>query len=50
MTLQELSEAIGAFLPNASFGDDLDGQLVIYTNLKFDEDENLVDMDEMEEQ
>lgn len=38
MTLQELSNAIGAIIPNAEIGDDLDGQIVIYTGLKFAND------------
>jgi hypothetical protein len=33
-TYAELVAAIAAILPNASFGEDNDGQLVIYTDLK----------------
>ena len=32
MTFDELSRAILAILPNASIDEDLDGQIVIYTN------------------
>ena len=33
MTYNELVAKIQAVLPEASFGEDLDGQVVIYTNL-----------------
>lgn len=33
MTYDELVKAVLGILPNATFGDDNDGQLVIYTDL-----------------
>lgn len=50
-TYSSLVAAIAAVLPNASFGEDNDGQLVVYTNLKQisgDDDAELVDMDDAE--
>jgi len=45
MTFDELMRAILNILPNAQSGDDNDGQIVIYTNKKFDSDgETLVEM------
>lgn len=33
MTFTQLEAAIRQFLPNASFGEDMDGQLIIYTDM-----------------
>jgi len=44
MKLQELAEKIGEFLPNAIFGEDMDGELVIHTNMTV-KDGLLIDMD-----
>jgi hypothetical protein len=47
MTWEELIEEINKLLPGATFGDDNEGQIIIYTNLKVDHDnEHLVDMDD----
>ncbi len=40
-TLQELLDAVWKVLPNATFGEDLDGQLVIYTDLKVNRGDTL---------
>ncbi len=34
MTYSELVRAISAILPDATFGEDNEGQLVVYTNLQ----------------
>ena len=44
-TYAELVNLIAAILPNASFGEDNEGQLVIYTNLSEDRDGNLVEFE-----
>ena len=43
-TTDELLRALLAILPNASIGEDLDGQIVVYTNLQEAKD-GLKDMD-----
>lgn len=43
MTMNELLSRIQEILPNASVGEDNDGQIVIYTNL-VEANESLVDM------
>jgi hypothetical protein len=50
MNLEELEEALEEFLP-AGFAIETNskGQLVIYTNLKQDEDGELISMDDTEE-
>lgn len=46
MTFDDLMREILAILPNATAGEDNDGQVVIYTNLKsVSSDGHLVDMD-----
>lgn len=42
MTLNELIKAIAPFLPELTFGEECDGQLIIYTNLREDDNGNLV--------
>ena len=44
MTFNELYAAITKILPNATLGEDLQGQIVVYTNLS-ERDEKLVDID-----
>ena len=44
MTFQELRNAISPILPKCQLGEDNDGQVVVYTNLK-EENGELVDMD-----
>ena len=46
ITWEELVEEINKLLPRASFGNDNEGQIIIYTNLTNDDNYNLVDMDE----
>lgn len=46
MDFAELHDRIIAVLPEATFGEDNDGQLVIYTNLMETEDETLVSLDD----
>ena len=41
-TIQDLMNEIGKHLPNATFGEDLDGQLVIYTDMVIDASDNLI--------
>ena len=41
MTLTELADMMYGILPEATFGEDNDGQLIIYTNLLL-QDNNLV--------
>jgi hypothetical protein len=43
MTYKELCDKIMAIIPTASFGEDNDGQIIIYTNMKGNN--TLVDMD-----
>lgn len=43
-TFNELLTQVLSIIPNASVGEDNDGQLVIYTNLTEDEDGNLSEM------
>jgi len=45
ITWEELVEEINKLLPRASFGNDNEGQIIIYTNLTNDDNYNLVDMD-----
>jgi len=40
-TYAELVRLISAILPDASFDEDLEGQLIIYTNLRETQDGNL---------
>lgn len=42
--LDALRDAVMAILPNASFGEENDGQVIIYTNLKWEPDGKLTDM------
>lgn len=44
-TFGELVDVICEILPNATFGDDNDGQLIIYTNLHISNDDSLDNMD-----
>lgn len=46
MTLQELMNAIGTILPEATLEEDEDGQIVINTNLRETTEQKLVSMDE----
>lgn len=43
--LDDLMRAILTLIPGAEFGDDNDGQIVIYTNLTVDENDSLVSFD-----
>lgn len=43
-TFNELLTQVLSIIPNASVGEDNDGQLIIYTNLTEDEDGNLSEM------
>lgn len=48
MTIEDLMRFILEILPNATVGEDNDGQVVVYTNLKsVSSDGHLVDMDEV---
>lgn len=50
MTYQQLVRAIAKILPNATLGEDNDGQLIVYTNLSEVENEDeLVDFDSTED-
>jgi len=49
-TLTELAKLIGDILPEATFGEDNEGQLVIYTNLAVMADDTLAVMPDEEEQ
>jgi len=44
MTIKELMAKLDPILPQCELGEDLDGQVVVYTNLKVNGDE-LVDLD-----
>lgn len=46
MTLNEMLNIIRQVLPNASVGEDNDGQVVIYTDKRLDSQENLVPIEE----
>jgi hypothetical protein len=46
MTLNEMLNIIRQALPNASVGEDNDGQVVIYTDKRLDSQENLVPIEE----
>jgi hypothetical protein len=46
VTYAELIDRISEILPGATVGEDLDGQLVIYTDLRLLDDDTLVDMSE----
>jgi len=48
VTYAELVNRIAEILPGATFGEDLDGQLVIYTDLMVVDDEVLLEMSEIE--
>jgi hypothetical protein len=50
MKMHELMERISAVLPNASLGEDNDGQIIINTNLRAGKGDFLVDMDEETEE
>ena len=43
MTHRELEERIGAIIPGAQFETDLDGQIIIYTGLTYNERSGEVD-------
>lgn len=45
-TTDDLMRAILAILPKASFGDDNDGQIIVYTNFTQDDNGQIKDMDE----
>jgi hypothetical protein len=47
--LQELTEYLGEYLPEATVGEDNDGQIVIYTNLYERDDWTLAYFDEEED-
>ena len=49
ITWEELVEEINKLLPHATFGQDNDRQIIIYTNLTVDDNYNLVDMEEEEQ-
>lgn len=44
MTYAELAALVASVLPNAQLGEDLDGQLVIYTNYRLLEDDTVVEL------
>jgi len=49
MTYTQLAKAIHALLPDATFGEDVDGQLIIFTKMKQanpSDDEDLVTFDD----
>lgn len=45
-TFGELHASIMSILPNASFGDDNDGQIIIYTNMQEIGDSLISDIDD----
>ncbi len=47
MTDNEFMQKVLAAFPNAEVGDDNEGQLVIYTNLCYDADGNVIEMEEL---
>lgn len=59
VTMQRFMDVLGRFLPNATIGDDMDGQVIIYTNLELvgphtdptipEGEFHLIDMDEIAE-
>lgn len=49
MTYVELAQAIAAILPNATFGEDNDGQIVVYTNLRQTESDDNAPLTEFED-
>ncbi len=49
MTFQELMDKITRILPDATFDEDLDGQVIIYTDLSEKQDGQLEPFDPMEE-
>jgi len=49
MIFQELIDALNQILPKSQLGEDNDGQIVVYTNLKEQENGELVDMDDDKE-
>lgn len=49
MQYAELCEKVGAILPTVTYGEDLEGQLVIYTDLKVDTNGKLVPLPSYEE-
>ena len=44
MTPSELYDAINKILPNAIFDEDTSGEVIIATGFKFDENNNLVEV------
>lgn len=42
----ELTSAITRLLPSSSFGEDNDGQIIIYTNKRLDESDALIEMED----
>ena len=46
MTEQEMLEKVLSIFPNASMGEDNDGQLVIYTDMRIAEDSTIEAMEE----
>ena len=46
MTFDQLVTAITRVLPECSFGEDLDGQIIVYTNKQLDESDALVELEE----
>lgn len=49
MTFDELEEALEEIIPGFSIGEDNHGQLIIYTNLRQNDDGELEDFEEDEE-
>ena len=45
-TYADLAHLVASILPDATIGEDNDGQLVVYTNLTEDPKGNLIDMDD----
>ena len=43
-----VGQALRQLMNYVEFGEDNDGQIVIYTNLMFDKDEKILDMDTLE--
>ena len=42
MSFKDVVKHISEIFPNASFGDDNDGQLLIYTDMKLDAQDNII--------
>tara|TARA_B100000073_G_scaffold248110_2_gene208459 strand:+ start:1472 stop:1621 length:150 start_codon:yes stop_codon:yes gene_type:complete len=48
MTSHELVDLIREHCPNATVGEDMDGQAVIYTDMRMDKEDNLIKFKEDE--